>query len=209
METKGFSVGEFVKKGWHMMREHMAFFIGFLLVYFVLSIIPRVITLIYPHIHVGILAVIQIVFFILAFVVWIGFLKSALKVVDGKSLTYADLFSSFPIIVQFFIAWVIYGLIVLVGFILLVFPAAIWGSRYFLWPFIIVDKGVGPIKALEMSGKMTMGVKWDIFMLLIATTIITLLGVLCLFVGWFVAMPAATIAQVATYRMLESQHQNV
>lgn len=209
MESKGFSVGELVKRGWRLMRQHMGFFIGFLVIYFILSMVPAVVAGIYPQMHAGILTLIHIVFFILSLVVWIGFLKSALKVVDGQRPTYGDLFSSFPIIVQFFVAWVIYGLIVLVGLVLLVFPAAIWGSRYFLWPFVIVDKGVGPIKALELSGKMTMGVKWDVFMIIIATSIIALLGVLCLFVGWFVAAPAATIAQLAMYRKLESQHQEL
>jgi hypothetical protein len=209
MESKGFSVGEMVKKGWRLMRRHTAFFVGFLLVYFILSAIPHAIVAVFPDLNEWLLIAIGLVVFVLTLVVWIGFLKAALKVVDGKRPTYKDLFSSFPIVVQFFIAWIIYSLVVIVGFILLVFPAAIWGSRYFLWPFVMIDKGTGPIESLALSGKMTMGVKWDVFMVIIATWLVMLLGLMVIFVGWFFALPVAVLAQVSMYRMLESQYKNV
>lgn len=209
MDSQGFSVGEMVKKGWRLMRRHMAFFIGFLIIYIGITIIPGLIESFYPHLFWGAQVAIKVIFYFLSLLLWIGFIKSALKVVDGNRPTYADLVSGLPVIVQFFIASIIYGLIVLVGLVLLIFPAAIWGSRYFLWSFLIVDKGVGPITALEMSGEMTMGVKWDVFMLSIATTIIVILGMLCFLVGWFVALPAATLAQVVMYRKLESKQQSM
>ena len=209
MESKGFSVGEMLKKGWRLMRRHIGFFVGFLLIWFILHVAPQAIAALYPDLNAWLMALISVVFCLLIVLVWIGFLKSALKAADGENPTFVDLFSSAPILVQFIIGWILYSLIIVVGLFLLVFPAAIWGSRYFMWPFVMIDKKIGPIKSLMLSGKMTMGVKWDVFMLIIASWLITMIGVALIFVGSFVAIPIVTIAHAATYRMLESQHRTV
>ncbi|NGX57929.1 MAG: hypothetical protein K940chlam3_00830 [Chlamydiae bacterium] len=209
MESKGFSIGVLVKKGWALMKEHIGTYIGFLIVYLVFMCIPGFVSGVFPDLHVGLQVLIQVVSAILAIVVFIGVYKISLKAVDGVSPSFTDLFSGFKIIIQWIIATIFYAIIVMVGTILLVFPGVIWGAKYFVWPFVMIDKGVGPIKALEMSSDLTMGTKWDVFMMMFVSTVIVFLGLMIVFVGWFAALPVTLLAQAAMYRLLESQKETM
>lgn len=209
MESKGFSVGAMLKNGWSLMKKNIGTFVVYLIIYLAFVIIPGIVKGFYPHLHTGISVVIQIACAILGIVVYIGVFKIALKAVDGKKVSFVDLFTGFKVIVQWIVASIIYSIIVIVGLFLLIIPGLIWGAKFFLWPFVIIDKEVGPVKALEMSSDLTMGVKWDVFLMMLVSLLITFLGVAIVFIGWFAALPVTILAQASMYRLLESQKQTM
>ncbi|MEA3324508.1 MAG: hypothetical protein U9Q37_05135 [Euryarchaeota archaeon] len=61
------------------------------------------------------------------------------------------------------IGLILYGFIVVGGLILLTIPGIIWAIKFQFFDYLIVDKGLGPIDALEKSSEITRGVKWDLF----------------------------------------------
>ncbi|MEA3324328.1 MAG: hypothetical protein U9Q37_04220 [Euryarchaeota archaeon] len=67
---------------------------------------------------------------------------------------------------------------------------------------MIVDKGLGPIDALEKSSEITIGVKWDLFIFGILLGILNLMGFACLVVGLFVTIPVTMVAMAFVYRKL-------
>ena len=110
-----------------------------------------------------------------------------------------------PVILSFFdylIGSILYGLIVVVGLILLIIPGIIWAIKFQFFDYLIVDKGLGPIDALEKSSDITRGVKWDLFAFGILLAIINILGFLCLVVGLFVTIPVTLVAMAFVYREL-------
>ena len=102
-------------------------------------------------------------------------------------------------------ASILFILIVSAGLILLVIPGVVWGLKFSLFHFFIVDKGMGPIDALKASSQTTNGAKWDALGLFYATYIIMYAGVLCLLIGVFAALPIALLAWTLAYRRLDEQ----
>ena len=100
-------------------------------------------------------------------------------------------------------------LIVVAGVILLVFPAVIWGIKFSLWPYFIVDRQTGPVEALRASSKATSGVKWDLLGFYFVVSVVQVLGILCLVIGLFAAWPTAMVATALVYRRLLSQTEGV
>ena len=69
-------------------------------------------------------------------------------------------------------------------------------------PYLVVERGLGPIDAIKESWRITKGHKWQLFLLVLALLGINLLGLLALVVGIFVAIPVTMIAFVHAYRTL-------
>ncbi len=69
-------------------------------------------------------------------------------------------------------------------------------------PYLVIDKGLGPIEALKASGKITDGIKWDMVGFLAAAAVLTYIGILALFVGLLVTIPVATFSYVLLYNKL-------
>lgn len=97
---------------------------------------------------------------------------------------------------------IIYGVIVSLGLILLIIPGIVWAIKFQFFDYLIIDKGLGPIDALEKSSEITRGVKLDLLTFGILIWIINLLGLLCLVVGLFVTIPITVVAKAFVYRKL-------
>jgi uncharacterized membrane protein len=78
--------------------------------------------------------------------------------------------------------------LVILGLFALIIPGIIIGCRLIFVPYIIMDKKLDSIEAVEMSWKLTKGHGWKIFFMGLVSFFIAILG-LCLFiVGIFPAM---------------------
>lgn len=98
---------------------------------------------------------------------------------------------------------VLYGCIVMIGFILLIVPGVMWSIKYMFVRFLVIERGMGPIDALRESARMTEGHMWELFWLALRLIGINILGFVCLFVGLLVSVPVSQLATVRAYRTLE------
>jgi uncharacterized membrane protein len=213
MGIKGFSVGEVIKFGWQTFKKHVGLFIILLLISFALQLIPYFFAEYFYHrgaaenqnsfFIYGV--VLNIISFILSLLMAMGFVKVGLRFTNNENAKISDLFTTFPKIIKYFVSSILYSLLMIAGFILLVFPAFIWGARYSLFPYFIIDQGAGPIQALKQSAKATMGAKWDIFSLWMVEFVLTMAGVACIILGLFVALPVVLVANALVYRKLVAQ----
>jgi len=204
-ETKGIYIGETVKFGWKTMKDNLGFFIGLLIVAWLVQFAPRLIA---DHVvkEVGFLRIIFcLLYVVLIFVVQMGLIKISLRFCDHEKGTFRDLFSCFPLFFKYLFSSILYGLIVIGGAILLIFPGVIWGIKFMLFPYFIVDKRMGPVEALKASAKTTMGAKWDLLGFYSVVSIINVIGVLSLVIGIFATVPTVMIATALVYRKLLSQ----
>ncbi len=92
-------------------------------------------------------------------------------------------------------ALVIFGLAI--GFVL---------STTFLFSmYLVIDRKLGPINALKESARITKGNRMSVFLLMLTTFGICVLGFVAFIVGLLVAIPVVSIAFSRAYRILESK----
>ena len=84
-------------------------------------------------------------------------------------------------------------------------PAIIFWTMFQFTTLFIIDKKVGPIKALELSFMLTKNVKWKLFLLNLLCLLFSFLGVMILFVGLLAAIPLVNMIIIAEYRYLLNQ----
>ena len=205
METKGIYIGEVVKFGWETMKANLGFFIGLLLVYWILLAASQFLANLVISESLVLGVILYIVYIVLTCVLTMGLIKICLKFCDNVKGPFGDLFSCFPLFFKYLLSVILYMLICVAGMILLIFPMFIWGIKFQFFPYFIVEKGLGPVEALKASSRITMGAKWDLLGLWSVLGVIVILGMLCLGIGIFAAMPTVMVAVALTYRKLLSQ----
>lgn len=103
---------------------------------------------------------------------------------------------------KFAAAAILGGVAIFIGLLLLIVPGIILGVLLVFFPFIIIEKGTGPIAALKESAALTKGNRWKIFWLSLAMLGINILGLLALIIGLFVTIPVTYLALTHAYREL-------
>jgi len=79
------------------------------------------------------------------------------------------------------------GLIIM-GFIALIIPGIIIACRLAFVSYLVMDKKMDPVAAVETSWKMTKGHGWTIFFMALASFFICIAGLIILFIGIFPAL---------------------
>lgn len=204
MPSKQFSVGEMIKFGWETMKAHLLFFI--------IAVIIGLVVIagswmafqwsVNTDQHWALESLLWVVAFVLSAVVQLGLINIGLRYVDQKNVNLGHLFSIFPQIIKFIAAHLLYSLMVIVGLALFIVPGVYLGIKYCLYPYFIIDREAGPLEALNLSGEATDGAKWDILAFQILSILISWLGLICLVIGLFAALPTLWVAGAAIYRRL-------
>jgi uncharacterized membrane protein len=78
--------------------------------------------------------------------------------------------------------------LVIMGCFALIIPGIIIGCRLAFVSYIIMDKKLDPIEAVELSWKLTRGHGWTIFFMGFVSIFIAIFGLLMLIVGIFPAI---------------------
>jgi len=198
-------IKEAISYGWNVMKTNLGYFIGVLLVAVLVNVglnsIPEIFTE-QNAVTGAITLLISLIAVVVGAIIEIGFIKIALKLIDNVKAKVNDLFVHYKYFIKYLIGSVLYGLIVLGGFLLLIVPGIIWTLQFQFYSCLIIDKGMGPIEALKKSSEITKGYKWQLFLLAIALVGINILGMLVFFVGLFATVPTSLIGYIYVYRKL-------
>lgn len=208
-----FSKKEAINYGWTTVKGNLKTFILFALVLILIQGVPQGISSNLSEqmkndpsseATLGIFVILlSIAIAILNIVVSIGVIRFALKFLDGKKGEVKDLFATNKKEMwHFFLGSLLYGLRVILGYILFIVPGIIWSIKYSQYSYLIIDKGMGPSEAIKKSGEITEGNKMNLFLLGLLLALINIAGVLALFVGLFVTIPLTFLAQAYVYRKL-------
>ncbi|OIP57646.1 MAG: hypothetical protein COX79_01575 [Candidatus Levybacteria bacterium CG_4_10_14_0_2_um_filter_36_16] len=202
---KSFSKKAALSYGFGESKKHLGFFIPLLLLLFLVQILPGILQNLFDPSKNGasILSfVISILGWILELIVAMGVIKIALEIHDNKRKKFSDLFYGAHLLLKYIASSFLYGLIVVVGLILLIIPGIVWAIKFQYFSYFIVDKELGPIEALKSSAKITNGVKWNLFFLRLFIGGINILGAIAFIVGLFITIPLGMMAEVYVYRKL-------
>lgn len=112
-----------------------------------------------------------------------------LKVVRGEPFEIRDMFAVFQRNYWNAVAAnVVVGLIVGIGFIMLIVPGVIFAIRLAFVPYLVIDRGMELTEALSKSWEMTKGYGGQIFLMGLLAFFIVILGLIALFVGVIISI---------------------
>lgn len=206
MEKKNFANKEAIKYGWGIMKANLWYFVGVIIVAWLIVGIPSNIA---DNLNKPDPCLLGFIFNIIAgvarVIISIGLIKIALKFLAEQKPKFKELFNFKGSFWRFVGGSILYGLIVVAGFILLIIPGIYWAIKYQWFGYCIVDQKLGPVQALKKSAQMTDTVKWQLLGFGLVMTGINILGFLCLFIGLFATIPTTLLAAVFVYRKLSGQ----
>lgn len=208
VSPKDFPRKEVLGTAWPLTKKYIWLFIGVMIFQQVFTQIPTFLT-----------AIIQsamnlsndepissnanfIISFVLGIIIQSGFIALVLHVIDGVQPKFSDLFSQLSIFWRYLGASLLYGLMLLAGFILLIVPGVYLMITYAFWPYFLIDKKVSIIDAFKMSAQVTKGHKWSLFMLYVFIIALNVLGLCVFLIGVLVTTPLTALMLAYAYRKL-------
>lgn len=206
------SVGDCVSFGWETFKKRPWFLIGTLLLVLIIASIPGAFGpeppelgpdgefIAQPMTAMNWIAMLASV--IVSTLAWCGITTFYLRAHDNViGVQLADLWNPGPFW-RFLGAHILTGIAVTLGLLAFVVPGLIIALGLMFVPYLVVERGLGPVEAIKESWRITKGNKWQLALLSLALLGIIILGLLALGVGVLVAMPIAMLASVHAYRTL-------
>ena len=151
----------------------------------------------------------------------LGLLKIALNFRDNKPVKFKDLFRGYPLLIKYLGATIIFGLMIMLplflltiaasafpdkstsetiiyvmAWLILLLAAAYLYLKYQFYGYFIVDRGSGPIEALQQSAGMTKGVMKNLLIFWLEMNLG--IGIALAMVSIFVEIPVALILRLVS-----------
>lgn len=137
----------------------------------------------------------------------IGLFKFFLESTSRKDVEIEILFSGYKRFFTSFIAYLVIGIGVGVGYVLLIVPGIIFGIATALTFFIIAeDPNISAMDAIKLSIKMMKGKKWKYFLFCCRFIGWALLGILTLGIGFLWVYPYAYMSTTIFYQEAKAEH---
>jgi len=159
MEPNALSVGSFLNFGIEQAKKcFLKVFLMLLVFYGVLFAVVFGVSLINDKLG-------SMVSLVLSFVVGAGLWLNMLRVARGEEIDFSIFTKLAPTTyLNFAVVCILYGLIVVVGLVLLVVPGIILSIMLYPAMFLVLDQNMGPIEALKRSRELTTGHLMDLFL---------------------------------------------
>ena len=127
-----------------------------------------------------------------------------LKAARGDTLDVKDMFEVFHNYWNAVLANLLVGVIVIIGFVLLIVPGIIFACKLVFTPYLVVDRKMGVIEAVKESWRMTNGHAWKVFLIGLLSIPIGIAGLVCFGVGIIIAIMWITLAFASLYHAVSS-----
>ncbi len=133
----------------------------------------------------------------------VGATRIGLNLVSGREISVGMLFAGGKKFLPALGASILYGLMVFVGFILLVVPGIYLALRYGQFMVAIVDKDMGVMESLKYSSSLTTNNRLNLLLLGLLHFLVMVAGCLALCVGTLFALPVVWLSAIVAYRWLQ------
>jgi len=185
------SIGTSFSFGWRQLWKYFLYLFLVSIIIAVLQIPMGAFNI--PH-HTGLpgLILLQVFAFFYSLLLFPVFIYGAdliyLRAIRDEPIDLKEMFVGFNNYVNIILAHLLATAIIGLGFVFLIIPGIIFACRLVFVPYIVMDRNLDAVKAVEKSWKMTAGYGWKIFGMGILSFFIIILGLILLFVG---VIPAA------------------
>jgi uncharacterized membrane protein len=209
-EQPSYKIGEFLSKGWKFTKQHLGFFISYVIIMFFISFLFGGIAEALSEQGRNFLSfLIHVAGWIVGTFIQMGLYKSALLVTSGIKPGFDQLYTNDKYFFSYFISSLLYGLMILIGILLFIIPGLYVLARYALFPFFVLDKNMGPVEALKAASKASEGKRWFLFLFLIVLGLINIGGALLLGIGLLFTIPISLLAFTAVYRRITNTEHEI
>ena len=123
-----------------------------------------------------------------------------LKAVRKEKFEVQEVFDAFKNYLNVVLAALLAGAIIAFGFFFVIIPGIIFACRLAFVPFLVMDKKLDAVKAVEESWRLTKGHGWRIFWMGILAFFIVLAGLICLVFGVFISAMWISAAFASLYQ---------
>lgn len=110
------------------------------------------------------------------------------QAIRNQKLDFKDLLAGFKNYLNVVLAHLLATALIGIAFVALIIPGIIVACRLAFVSYLVMDKDLDPIAAVETSWKMTKGHGWKIFGLAMTSILIFVIGLVCFIVGIFPAL---------------------
>lgn len=153
--------------------------------------------------HLAYIFVSNLVSALLSVFLMLGFVRIGLNIVSGKPFSVGMLFGQGGKVVRGFFAQILYGLMVALGLLLLIFPGIYLALRYSQYMNAIVDKDMGIMDAFAYSARLTENNRLNLFVIFLFSVGIIIAGCIALIVGLLFAYPMIGVMWIVAYRWMQ------
>lgn len=203
---KELTLKEVFSEGWRYAKEHLGFLIGYLLIMFLAQFLIGLFAGVFDEKQKYLVSfVLNVIGTIVGLYLQLGLYNSALMITSWMKPTFEELYSNGRHLVSWFVANILFNLMVLAGLILLIIPGLYLGARYGLFPFFLIDQNLGPIEALKAASKASEGKRGFIFLFFVSAFFLNVLGALLLGVGLLFTIPLTLMAFAVIYRKITGE----
>lgn len=140
--------------------------------------------------------------FVLSILVTYAWIKYSLSLIDKERKFKVFTIKAIPSLNDFWnfiLTVVLYIVIIFGGFLLLIIPGFYFMGRLLFASYLSADKKYGPLKSIKESWRITKGNGWRLFWKSFVIGLFVLLGVVALFIGWFVTFPISMLVLAKMY----------
>ena len=154
-------------------------------------------------------SVIQIVLsLVLAAAFGLGYARNCKQALEGDEPTFSVYSEYVPLWIVYIVVSLITGIVVSLGIILFIIPGMYLYLRLQFYPYIIMNERIDGMKAIGRSWKLTNGHVLDLLLIFFVQLGAVLLGLLCLLIGVFVAIPFGNLLTASAYFRLVDMYEN-
>jgi hypothetical protein len=184
--------GGWIRKAWELFQREPGYFIGLLLISQGINII---VTLASSQMGDFISTIAQVAVGFALLPMQMGYAIVARKMLRGEAYEFNDLFGGYKMAAELIVVYVLYGLLVALGFVFLVLPGVYIAIALAWGPYLLLFYGKGAAEALQASRKVISANWWSMFgFYLVAGLLLNLAGALVCLVGLLVSIPVSSIA---------------
>ena len=205
MSERKFSIEDAIRFGWSRMKDNLGFFIIYLILLFLIELFFSGFAGLFEDSLPFLSLVFNIGSWIVSVISALFAVKIGLRLYDNNKIGSYDFLSfSSSLFFKFLLGYVLYIILVVIGFILLVVPGIYLAIKYQFVQYLIVDKDMDVIEAFKESGRLTDGYKWNLLLFAIVLLVVVMIGAMVFLVGLLVAIPIVLVAVAYVYKKLSS-----
>jgi len=184
--NKGYDtdVGEYIRKGMHIFQQDIGSFIGFTLLFFIISTVAAFIPF-GPLLVAGPMSA--------------GFFIVARKIHKGEQYEFGTFFKGFDYFVPLLLYSLIGGILTGLGFIFLIIPGIYLAVAWLFATMFIVFGAMEFWDGMEFSRKLITRKWWSFFGLALLCVLINFVGVLVFIVGLLFTVPLTSCIMYAAF----------
>jgi len=206
------TVGDSYSHGWKTIWKYFLelFLIGLLL--FIISLPVNLLSLLVRD-GSNWFGLVVFIFFSFAYGVLIlgpvqyGMYNCYLKAARGENLQVGDLFAFKDNYVNVMLAALLTNIIIAIGIFLLIIPGIVFACKLAFVPYLVIDKKMDAIKALQTSWQMTEGYAMNIFVMGLLAIFIAIGGLIAFFVGVIIAAMWIYASFASIYYSVDSRQE--